>query len=81
VKYEVRMLSVLFLNDSTGDFIEGNYKWKVMLNQVVLAEGIIKGHNRLSGWQGLVKYFAESVPSKGEKKRKSRKFTIKERVI
>jgi len=41
------MLIVTFLNDDTGDEIEGNYKWKVMINQKLLAEGTLKGHNRL----------------------------------
>jgi len=55
------MLAIMFLNDGTGNDIEGNYKWKVMLNQRVLAEGTLKGHNRLSGWEGLVKYFARAL--------------------
>lgn len=55
------MLIIMFLNDGTGDEIEGNYKWKVMINQRTLAEGTIKGHNRLSGWEGLIKYFANAL--------------------
>lgn len=55
------MLSILFLNDGTGDEIEGNYKWKVMINKRVLAQGELKGHNRLTGWEGLVKYFASTI--------------------
>ncbi len=73
------MLAILFLNDGTGDVIEGNYKWKVKINDTVLAEGEIKSHNRLSGWQGLVKYFAESIPTKFDnvQKKKIKDFTYK----
>ena len=66
------MLIITFLNDGTGDEIEGNYKWKVVLNTTLLAEGTIKSHNRLSGWEGLVKYFAKALD--GETKKN---FTIK----
>lgn len=57
------MLKVLFLNDGTGDPPEilGNYKYKVMINDRVLEEGYLEDHNRLTGWMGLVRYFAEKV--------------------
>jgi len=66
------MLIITFVNDGTGDEIEGNYKWKVMINTKLLAEGTIKSHNRLSGWEGLVKYFARAVDGEDDKD-----FTIK----
>ena len=66
------MLIITFLNDGTGDEIEGNYQWKVLMNRQVLAEGVIKSHNRISGWVGLVKYFAKAL--EGEVKK--RDFTI-----
>ncbi len=74
------MLAILFLNDGTGDDIEGNYKWKVKINDTVLAEGEIKSHNRLSGWQGLVKYFAENIPGRydGKKEFEVTDFTYKD---
>ena len=66
------MLKILFLNDGTGDPPEiiGNYRWKVMLNDQTLAEGTLKDHNRLTGWEGLVMYFAETLEKKLERKKK-----------
>ena len=57
------MLKVLFLNDGTGDppEIVGNYKYKVMINERILEEGSLKGHDRRNGWMGLVRCFAEQV--------------------
>lgn len=64
------MLSIHFINDGSGDQIVGNYRWKVMINNTCLAEGIIKNHNRLSGWRGLVKYFTEMLDKPKNKKGK-----------
>jgi len=55
------MLAILFLNDGTGNVVEGNYKWKVMINKNVLAKGELKRYDRRGGWQGLVKNFAASL--------------------
>jgi hypothetical protein len=55
------MLKVLFLNDRTGGGITGNYLWKVMINEKVLATGTLKNHDRLSGWIGLVNYFSKAL--------------------
>ena len=40
--------------------------------QTGTCEGVIKSHNRISGWVGLVKYFAKAL--EGEVKK--RDFTI-----
>jgi len=57
------MLKIFFINDKTGDPPElvGNYNYVVMINDKVLAKGRIEDHNRLTGWEGLVKLFAEEV--------------------
>lgn len=55
------MLIITFLNDGTGDEIEGNYKWAVYINKTLIANGELKDHNRLTGWAGLVKDFAEFI--------------------
>jgi len=60
------MLIITFHNDGTGDEIEGNYNWKVHLNHNILDRGKIKGHNRLTGWKGLLRYFVEEVCNKEE---------------
>jgi hypothetical protein len=53
------MLSILFLNDSTGEELTGNYRWKVMINDTTIAKGELKNHNRVKGWKGLIRKFAK----------------------
>ena len=60
------MLYVLFHNDSTGTDTIGNYEWSVYINSVMLASGKLKGHKRMSGWEGLVCKFAKSLKKKGK---------------
>ena len=60
------MLTIRFLNDGTGDEIEGNYQWGVWINEYLLAKGELTGHDRAKGWQGLVKRFAKIASIKGE---------------
>jgi hypothetical protein len=55
------MLSIEFLNDGTGDEETGNYRWAVRVNGITLIAGQLKGHNRHTGWEGLVKWFAENL--------------------
>jgi len=52
------MLMIYFHNDGTGDAIEGNYDVSVFINKTLLWEGRIEEHNRLTGWQGLVRLLA-----------------------
>lgn len=66
------MLAIIFVNDGTGDEIVGHYRWKVMVNSKVLAEGRLCDHNRLSGWQGLIQYFAETL-KEGKSSRQKKK--------
>lgn len=53
------MIIVTFLNDGTGNEIEGNYKYVVKINDKILSSGRIKKYNRLTGWKGLLRYFVE----------------------
>lgn len=55
------MLVIKFVNDGTGDELEGNYDYKVQINNRTIAEGRIESHNRLTGWQGLVSCLAKSL--------------------
>ena len=55
------MLRIEFLNDGTGDWIDGNYNYKVYVNDEKISEGRIEHHNRLSGWQGLVNCLSKQV--------------------
>jgi hypothetical protein len=55
------MLTIVFINDSTGDEKIGNYNWGVFINKTLLAKGELKGHNRLTGWEGLVKQFSKDI--------------------
>ncbi len=49
------MLIILLHNDGTGNVKRGNYTYEVLLNETKLADGVVKGHNRKSGWQALVR--------------------------
>lgn len=60
------MLAVIFVNDSTGDMDNGNYNYRVMVNKDVIAVGRVEGHNRNTGWQGLIKKLAKQIPTKRE---------------
>jgi len=57
------MLKICFLNDGTGEPSElvANYDYVVTINDKVLAKGRIERHNRLTGWEGLVRLFSKKV--------------------
>jgi len=55
------MLIVTFHNDSTGDVLEGNYDVKVYVNRNEIWSGRVEGHDRLTGWEGLLKRLAGQV--------------------
>ena len=55
------MLIITFHNDGTGDTIEGNYDVAVYMNKGIIWKGRIENHNRLSGWEGLVKCLSDKV--------------------
>ena len=55
------MLRILFHNDGSGERESprvGNYDVTVDINGKVLYTTRVKGHRRKSGWQALVKQFA-----------------------
>ena len=56
------MLIITFHNDGTGDVIEGNYDVKVYVNREEIWSGRIEEHDRVSGWQGLVRTLAKRAP-------------------
>jgi len=41
----------------------GNYNYKVYINLDLISEGRISGHNRLTGWQGLLSCLDKEVNS------------------
>ena len=49
------MLWVKCINDATGTHKKGNYKWEVGVNEVLLASGEVKGHQRAKGWLPLLR--------------------------
>jgi len=55
------MLTLKIHNDSTGDEITGNYNYSVFVNYEKIAEGRVENHNRLSGWEGLIRQLAKEL--------------------
>lgn len=55
------MLQITFVNDGTGDLIEGNYDVVVSVNGEAIYKCRVENHNRLSGWPGLVSCLAKQV--------------------
>ena len=55
------MLIVTLHNDGTGTRDIGNYNVEVHINQTLLWDGRIEGHDRKEGWQKLVKLLADMV--------------------
>lgn len=62
-----KMLRIEIINDGTAHIPEniaitngkefclvGNYNYKILINNTVVAKGKIKNHLRISGWQGLI---------------------------
>jgi len=58
------VLLIKIVNDGTGDKIWGNYNYEVFVNKTKIANGRIEDHNRLSGWESLVRLLAEKVRNK-----------------
>lgn len=48
------MLIITFHNIDSKDNI-ADYDWRVYINRVEIASGILRGHNREDGWVELVK--------------------------
>lgn len=48
------MLIIKIQNDSTGDVKVGNYKYQVLINDMVIESGEVKKHKRKEGWRGLL---------------------------
>ena len=48
------MLIIKIVNDGTGDRVIGNYRYQVMINDIVIESGEVKQHERRLGWQKLV---------------------------
>lgn len=60
------MLIITLINDKTSDFplIVGNYDYTIKVGNKIIHEGKIKDHNRLTGYQGLIRLLAEDVGDK-----------------
>jgi len=48
------MLIIKIQNDGSGDVKVGNYKYQVLVNDMVIEYGDIEGHERKKGWRGLL---------------------------
>ena len=69
------MLKIIIINDSTANTPEntavdsegkefcivGNYDFKVFINDKLVGKGRIEGHNRITGWGGLIACLDEAV--------------------
>ncbi len=68
------MLKILLVNDGIGKRVimpdnstyqlTGNYSYKVYVNNKCIAEGRVEGHDRITGWQGLLHDLDLAVNSK-----------------
>lgn len=61
------MIEIQIINDTTGTDEIGNYAFWVLVNNSLIDEGEIKGHNREDSWQKLLKLLIEQNPEKDEK--------------
>ena len=48
------MLIIKIQNDGSGNVKVGNYKYQVLVNDMVIEYGDIEGHERKEGWRGLL---------------------------
>jgi len=55
------MLTLRIHNDGTGNKLIGNYDYSVFVNYEKIAEGRVENHNRLSGWEGLIRQLAKQL--------------------
>jgi hypothetical protein len=53
------MLTIRIKNDGTGTLETANYDYAVYVNDAVIATGHVDGHERILGWQYLLKQVAE----------------------
>lgn len=53
------MLTIKIVNDETGTNEIGNYDYVVKVNFREIARGKVHGHNRVNGWQELIKIISE----------------------
>jgi hypothetical protein len=61
------VLRVEIVNDGTEKELPevvGHYNFTVYINDEIIAKGRLEDFNRLSGWQGLVSYFARTIEDK-----------------
>lgn len=55
----VGRIRTLTHNDGTGDMRTGNYDYQIKINERVIAQGHIQGHDRKEGWTRLIELVAE----------------------
>ena len=58
------MLTINILNDGTGTNESSNYEYAVFVNNVCIATGQVKGHNREDGWIYLLSELTTEAHSK-----------------
>jgi hypothetical protein len=68
------MLLIKLVNDTTGSKEIGNYKYEILITEVVegeekphlikISEGKLKGHKRSKGFEPLVKMLSEDLERK-----------------
>lgn len=49
------MLTINIVNDGTGTDSAANYKYTVAVNDMVIEQGRVTGHDRADNWRKLVK--------------------------
>lgn len=49
------MLTINIVNDQTGTDSAANYKYTVAVNDMVIEQGRVTGHDRADNWRKLVK--------------------------
>jgi hypothetical protein len=54
------MLIIKIVNDGTGTRRIGNYRYQVLINDIVIESGTVKEHHREDGWQTLVRLLLAS---------------------
>jgi hypothetical protein len=55
------MLVIKLVNDGKGTDKNASYRYQVMVNDAVIANGEVKGHNRKDPWWMLVHLLAEQA--------------------
>jgi hypothetical protein len=58
------MLKIVVVNDGTGKENIGNYQVVVSINNRLIEEWYVKGHDRSKGWRNLLLQIVKEMPEK-----------------